>query len=76
MNILKLTPVAQVVLQIFGPMPIDHLHESEWDWEFGLLCGANRQFNEARASVEFTKGLDVSPYFVNYSVGYWGTYLN
>jgi hypothetical protein len=59
-----------------GSMPIDVCREIECDMERLWLRSQNIMFNEARAEANLTKGLDVSPYFVNHTSAYWGTYLN
>ena len=41
-----------------------------------ILKAKHIAFNAERLKVTFTKGLDVSPFFQNGNVGYWGTYLN
>lgn len=76
MEPLKLTPVASTIIEMFGPTSPEVLHDLEFDGEVLMLRARNIAFNQARAVADFSHGLEVSPYFVNYSPGYWGTYLN
>lgn len=75
MQILKLTPVASTVIEMFGSVAPDVLHEMEFNREVLVFRIRNRIFNEMRAVANFTKGLEVSPYFSLFP-GYEGTYLN
>jgi hypothetical protein len=72
----KLTSVAKVVLEMFGETPIDIFREIECDVDRLWFRMQNLAFNHSKATADFTKGLEVSPYFVESNPGYWGTYLN
>lgn len=74
----KLTPIASSVMELCGPEPFDLLHEMECPsdlmarvFRFRLMA-----FNREQNMALFSKGLDISPYFVNKYPGYAGTYLN
>lgn len=74
----KLTPIASSVMEVCGPEPFDLLHEMECPVDLmariwnAQLAAFNREQNKAF----FSKGLEVSPYFVDNYPGYAGSYLN
>lgn len=76
MRIFKLSVIATTTMQIMGPMPLDMCREIEYDVERLIFNIQHALFNQAEVAASFTKGLEVSPYFVNFNLGYWGTYLH
>jgi hypothetical protein len=76
MATLKLSQISVCVMEVCGPMPLDPLHEYEYDSELLVFRVRHILFNEARDLAAVAQGLSLSLYFVQSHVGYWGTYLH
>ena len=75
MQTLKLTPVAVLVMKMFGPPPFDFLREAQYE-ENLVLSVELSVFHQVAKTVCITQGLELSQYYVLAPSGYEGAFLN